>query len=293
MLDQVKKFSPHLVIMASWNFPHYMRIATYIRREGGYVLSGMDNQWRGTGKQWLGVLGSRVFLKPAIDNFLVAGDRQADFARRLGYDEVLHGLYAADVPSFAGGGSIDSRNREFLFAGRLSEVKGIRILLTAYEQYRTNTIQPWGLAIAGDGPLRNLVSDTPNVRYVGFVQLDHLPALMQSVRCLVLPSTFEPWGVVIHEAAAAGLPVICTYRCGAGSAFVRDGLNGLIIPPKVPQLTRALASLSNRSEAELNDMSQYSRQLSQLWTPSLLAAYLAHWMRENKLSNSVLRSRQQ
>ncbi len=46
----------------------------------------------------------------------------------------------------------------------------------------------------------------------------------------MLPSVYEPWGVVIAEAAATGLPVICTEACGASVEIVRTGYNGLVVP---------------------------------------------------------------
>ena len=64
------------------------------------------------------------------------------------------------------------------------------------------------------------------VEMLGFVQPDDLPAVLERAGCLVLPSRFEPWGVVVHEAAAAGLPIVCTPVCGAATRLVLDGYNG-------------------------------------------------------------------
>src|SRR5207248_6566651 len=100
--SHVSEFDPDWILMASWNYPHFMKIARRMRRRGKFVLSAMDNQWSGSGKQWLGVVTSRWNLKSAITTFLVAGDRQAQFARRLGYEDVLYGLYAAEITKFDG-----------------------------------------------------------------------------------------------------------------------------------------------------------------------------------------------
>ena len=45
-----------------------------------------------------------------------------------------------------------------------------------------------------------------------------------------MPSRYEPWGVAIAEAAAAGLPILCTEACGASVELVRPYYNGLIVP---------------------------------------------------------------
>ena len=117
-------FAPDCVLMSSWPFKHFMKLTKKLSRQGVLVISSMDNQWRGTIKQRFGVLSSRWFLKPSIHTFLVAGDRQAEFARKLGYDNVLYGLYAGEVERFISDTPISERPKYFLFVGRLVSVKG-------------------------------------------------------------------------------------------------------------------------------------------------------------------------
>ncbi|MDM8548995.1 glycosyltransferase family 4 protein [Desulfobacterales bacterium HSG2] len=269
----VTDFSPDCVLMCSWSFPHFMRITRKLRRQGVFVVSGMDNQWHGTIKQRLGVLSSRWFLKPSIDTFLVAGDRQAYFARKLGYDNVLYGYASAEVNRFITDLSINERPKNFLFVGRLISVKGVKNLTLAYRNYRKQTADPWGLQIVGTGELQYLLENVQGVKLLGFVQPDQLPVIMQNASCFVLPSFWEPWGVVIHEATASGLPVIATYPCGAVTAFVRDGVNGYLIPPRPEPLADAMLRISTCDDTELEQMSQASLTLAKLWTPQKLAEY--------------------
>lgn len=272
---EVGDFDPDWILMASWNFPHYMRIAKRMKARGKFVLSGMDNQWRGSGKQWLGVISARWNLKPAITTFLVAGDRQAQFARRLGYDDVLYGLYAADITKFADLHDTVTREQSFLFAGRLAPEKGIVQLLDAYRRYRIQSKNPWRLTVAGVGPLLELVRAEPGVDWIGFVDPKDLPALFRRAGCFILPSVWEPWGVVIHEAAAAGLPIVATYPCGATTTFVRDGVNGYVVSPRAVALTKAMHSISAATNEERSRMSLYSEKLAELWSPRLQAAYVS------------------
>jgi glycosyltransferase involved in cell wall biosynthesis len=79
--------------------------------------------------------------------------------------------------------------------------------------------------------------------------------------------------VVIHEAAAAGLPIIATYPCGATTMFVRDGVNGYIVSPKPQQLTWAMVRISAASQTVLERMSTTSFTLAELWNPAKLAEY--------------------
>src|SRR5690606_9041740 len=91
------RFSLHLVpdviLMSSWNYPYYMSIIKACRKFGSYVVSTFDGQWAGTFWQMLAIFISPFFLKPCIDNFFVPGDRQANFARKLGYNSPYLGYY--------------------------------------------------------------------------------------------------------------------------------------------------------------------------------------------------------
>ena len=277
--DVVIKFSPDCILMSSWNFSDYMKIAKTMRSKGVFVVSTMDHQWQGTLRQWVGVISSRWFLKPSIDCFLVPGDRQAYFARKLGYHKILYGMFAATVEEFYAGVPIGERDSSFLYVGRLSPEKGIENLLVAYEMYRQQCTAPWELKIAGTGNLKTLTVNRPGVKVFGFVQPRQLPKLMQSARALILPSLWEPWGVVIHEAAAAGLPVIATYNCGAVPAFVRDGINGFVVQPSPHDLKDAMLKLSSYETERLQNLGKASETLAGLWTPSKLAKYFVENLR--------------
>lgn len=269
----VLDFAPNCILMSSWPFKHFMKIAKMLKKKRVFVISCMDNQWHGTVKQWLGVLSSRWFLKQSIDNFLVAGDRQADFARKLGYDNVFYGLYAAEVNRFSSKISIAKRPKCFLFVGRLIPNKGLKNLIEAYKIYRERSSEPWGLKIVGEGELRYLLRAVSSAEYLGFVQPAKMPLIMENASCFVLPSLWEPWGVVIHEAASAGLPIIATYTCGATTNFVRDGVNGYVIPPRAKPLVESMLKISSCTSEELERMSQSSFIMAKLWTPRKLADY--------------------
>lgn len=267
------KFEPDCLLINSWSYPHYMRIAKKLRGKGVYVVSVMDNQWHSTLKQWLGIISSRWFLKPSIDSFLVAGDRQAWFAKKLGYEDIMFGCYAADIDRFQCNLPLSKRHKNFLFIGRLRDIKGIDILIDAYQSYRKRVETPWGLLVAGTGKMTPTINGIPGLEYLGFIPSSRLPLTLETARCLILPSRFEPWGVVIHEAAAAGLPIIATYSCGATTYFVRDGVNGYIIPTKVDKLTKSMCKISCLSDKELADMGNASIKLASMWNPRMLARY--------------------
>jgi glycosyltransferase involved in cell wall biosynthesis len=267
-----QELQPNTIFMASWNYPLYMKISRASRTHGTYVVSVFDRQWLSTVKQWLGVLTAALYLKPSIDNFFVAGDRQAAFAHKLGYSNPYQGYYCANTPRFAPVSEQPSRN--FIFVGRLVPVKGVDNLLAAYAQYRSTTPNPWNLLLCGRGELEVSCRNQPGVQVLGFMQPDELPAQLANASCLVLPSFFEPWGLVVHEAVTAGLAVIASHHVGAITYFVRDGQNGYIINPDTPSLLRAMRLVSEAEDSRLAAMRQTSLELAQLWTVDKWADYV-------------------
>jgi glycosyltransferase involved in cell wall biosynthesis len=263
LFNECKHLDIDCILMASWNFPQYMRIAKYWKKKGVKVISTFDGQWRCTIKQCIGIITSKIFLKPAIDNFFVPGDRQATFARKLGYKNPRQGLYCANSSLFTVQLNLV---KKFIFIGRLIGIKGVDLLLDAYADYRKTVLYPWDLIIVGEGAYKSKCESLAGVTVKGFMQPNELPTVLNDASCLILPSKFEPWGVVVHEAVLSGLLVICSNNVGSSTWFVRDGLNGLIINLDVSSLTKAMCYISQLNDKELSFKSQISRQLGELWT---------------------------
>ena len=182
-------------------------------------------------KKILGVLTRRIYLRPYFDAAFLPGERQRSFARKLGFrrNSVFEGFYSCDTTLFStAAGVSDTRSRSFLYSGRLVEDEGLLDLAEAYASYREQVSDPWPLVIAGAGPLDGHLSALAGVEIRGFLQPDALASLMRQSSFLVLPSHYEPWGVVVHEAAATGLGVIASSAVGAADLFVRHGGNGWI-----------------------------------------------------------------
>jgi len=142
----------------------------------------------------------------------------------------------------------------FLFVGRLIESKGLDVLLNAFERFRGGEL--W---IVGDGPLQGALNEAakadPRIRMLGYVEGKNLPAVYADVDALVLPSLYEPWGLVVHEGLANGLPVIVTDQVGSADDLVESGVNGYVVPAGSVEAFGA-------SMRDLASWSQEQRQLS-------------------------------
>jgi len=141
----------------------------------------------------------------------------------------------------------------YIYAGRLSPEKGIRTLLNAVQQIKTDA----ELVIAGSGELeqdlRQFVRDNNlnNVRFVGHLNTTELSALIQRAICTVVPSEwYENYSMIVLESLACGTPVIGA-RIGGIPEQVVHGENGLLFEPGdaaglAEQMQRLL---DNRAEA--------------------------------------------
>ena len=125
----------------------------------------------------------------------------------------------------------------FLYVGRLAEEKNVTGLLRAWLDYRQQG-GTWSLVLAGDGPereaIRALLAESPyrnEVHLPGHKSSRELIPFFAFARCFVLPSTREPWGLVVNEAMAASLPLIVSTRCGCAEDLVTEGENGLLFDP--------------------------------------------------------------
>jgi glycosyltransferase involved in cell wall biosynthesis len=126
--------------------------------------------------------------------------------------------------------------RRIVFSGRLAHVKRVDLLVDGFAAIAADRPE-WDLVIVGDGPLREkLMARVPEqlgerVRWLGFIDdQEVVSAVYRNCDLLVLPSDYEPWALVINEAAAAGLAVVASDAVGAAAELVRDGVNGSVFP---------------------------------------------------------------
>jgi glycosyltransferase involved in cell wall biosynthesis len=278
LLRELQRFQPHVTLIVGWEQAAYRRCARQLRGSSLRVVC-MDNQWLGTPKQFLGIASSRLYLRPYFDAAFLPGPRQMSFALRLGFvkERIFEGFYSADVNAFRKIDPLSAADAEgrnaFVFIGRLVPEKGIAELVEAYGSYRTAVADPWSLLVIGTGPLGPLLDRVPGIERAGFIEPPHMPAQLARASFLVLPSTFEPWGVTVHEATAAGLGCICTSTVGAGDAFVRDGANGRIVKPaSSAELAGALSWAHGRSAMQRAEVSRLSRLLAERFSPERWAA---------------------
>jgi glycosyltransferase involved in cell wall biosynthesis len=278
---RLEAFDPDVIVFSGWLVPSYRRVARRFANRAWRVMT-MDNCWLGNVRQRLGVVIGRAYVRPLADAVWVPGERQAILARKLGFEQhtILRGLYSCDQPVFLAARrsqETDERPlpRSFLFVGRFVPEKGLTTLVKAYMSYRKATTDPWPLVCCGAGPLRSQLEGKEGIIIKGFVQPSRLPAVLASAGCLVLASTFEPWAVVVHEAASAGLPILASEKVGAAVHLVQPNYNGFIFGNgDEAGLAASMKRISDMKSARREEMSQASLQLSRQFSPGLWADVL-------------------
>lgn len=289
LLALVKEFDPDAIVMSSWAYCKAYRAV--MKQAPSTVVRALylDNLWRGTPRQWLGRFTRRLYIAPVADCAMVASDRTEYFARQLGFGpaDVIRGSHCADVELFASpprsGAELVSRRR-FLYVGRLVDHKGADVLADAYRRYHASAVDPWQLDVVGTGPLDPLLRSQPGVVMHGFLQPSEVAELMRNVSCFVLTSHVEPYGVVVHEAAAAGLPILCTHFSGAAPTMVQDGANGWIVPAgDIPRWVDAMARMAALPAERLAAMSDTSRAISLRMSPATWALNLHEEIARRKI----------
>lgn len=272
--ERVRKFSPDVLIFTGWHVRAYRHVAKKHARRCLRVMT-MDNCWDATLKQWVGVLSAQYFVRPLADAVWLPGERQAVFARRMGFKQraILRGLYACDYQHM--GAPYLQRiqaqlpvPRRFIYVGRFVPEKGIHTLVQAYERYRELQPDPWPLVCCGAGPLQSLLERKPGISVKGFVQPQDLASELAGAGCLVLPSEFEPWALVVHEAASAGLLILASEKVGAAVHLVQPNHNGFIASRgDLAELAAFMSRISSMDDARLEKMSRASHDLSQQFSP--------------------------
>jgi glycosyltransferase involved in cell wall biosynthesis len=299
LIARLDAFVPDVMIFGGWHVPAYRKAAREFAGRCWRVMT-TDSCWLATLKQRVGIWISPFFLHPIADAIWVPGERQANFARKLGFEQrvILRGVYACDQPALEAvhmGRLSELRPvpRAFLFVGRFVPEKSLETLVKAFRIYRESNPDSWPLVCCGAGPLRSIIEGEDGILVQGFVQPEKMPGVFRSAGCLILPSLFEPWALVVHEAASAGLLVIASEEVGAVPHLVQPGYNGFICGSRdAGALARLMSRVSALSDERLDEMSRasflLSRQFSpKRWADTVLDSYDALWAYRAEVNSSA------
>ncbi|MFC7338118.1 glycosyltransferase family 4 protein [Haloferula chungangensis] len=252
----------------------YMLMLVWSRLTGRRVTMFAESWYPGRkGMDW----AKGLFLRGVTHRCFVSGVLARDhFVKRLGFPEsaVFAGYSVVDNDHFAAGHASRKSNspdfvrdekgrRILLCVARFAEEKSLELLVAAFKQSKLS--ESWKLVLVGGGPLKDKLAEASvgaPIELRDWLDYDSLPDLYASASCFVLPSNFEPWGLVVNEAMAAGLPILLSDAVGGAPDLLRVGENGWSFPSGDESALRTkLDQLAESPPERLAEMGACSRQI--------------------------------
>jgi glycosyltransferase involved in cell wall biosynthesis len=238
----LRRFGPDVVVSSEYG-PATWRALAWCRRSGRrLVVMSELTPWSDAMLSRLQLRVHRV-LAPRVDGFVVFSSQGVERLRRMAVDpgRVEVSVQSADLEAFRAVGAARSHAARgpgpvrVVCVGRLVPDKNLALLIEVFAECGFSSGEA-ELELCGTGPLEGELRELAArlgvaVRFRGFVAPSELPAVYASADVLALVSTYEPFGVTVREAAAAGLPVICSERAGAAGDVAVDGENAVVVDP--------------------------------------------------------------
>ncbi len=260
VFKHLKKFSPDVVVVNGFNPTHLYSVlyAILARRALVPMTDGTE-----ASERTLTLLHRtvRYLVYRRSDAYIAASNGGRALYRGYGIapERCFLSCLCTDNEAFAVAQRGPPKQYDFIFSGRMEPVKNPLFALNVVINVARRLQRKISILFIGAGSLETLLQDAAErhadlieTRFAGFATQAQLPGLYQSARILLLPTRWDPWGMVINEACAAGLPVIVTPAAGAAGDLVRDQENGYVSEPNLELWTVQAARL-------LSDAQLYAR----------------------------------
>jgi glycosyltransferase involved in cell wall biosynthesis len=278
VVEALDRLQPSAVCINGWAVSEAVAALNWCRsnRRRGILMSETFESSRNPLKTYVKQRRVRQF-----DAALVGGRLHTGYLASLGFPphRVEIGYDVVDNQHFSRAGSpyVGVPEKRYMFANtRFLPRKGIDALLRAYARYRALEARqprngaPWHLVISGSGEMEKSWKDlaeqlrvADTVHWPGFLHYQDLPSVYRSAGVFVHPARQEPWGLVVNEAAAAGLPLIVGSRVGAACELVRDGENGFLVDPDdIEPFANLLVRITRMTDAERASMGEASERIA-------------------------------
>ncbi len=270
LIDLVRGIDAQAIFCSGWIDEGYIATMQAVPFDVNRVLIS-DNAFMGSLKDRASSLRAKSKFKRLFDYAFVSGEPQRVYAEKMGFkrNEIFKGFYTADEAAFASLKTANEKGdfpKRLVYAGRYLEFKGIFDLWTAFTEIHP---KGWELHCVGTGDLWDQRVEHPSIFHHGFLQPSEMKEFMAKGGIFVLPSHKEPWGVVVHEFAAAGFPLLLSDKVNAATAFLNEGQNGFAFKAKNKKdLQRVLSDVVNLPDTTLLKMAEESRELGQSMTVS-------------------------
>jgi glycosyltransferase involved in cell wall biosynthesis len=310
-VEALARDQPDAIGLVGYARPESMAAARWARREGRPAILMSESQAIDRPHAWWKELIKmrRVRL---FDAGLVGGPTHRDYLVELGMpaNKIAFGYNAVDNDFFASKAdkwraSPTSRTGlpegpYFLTVCRFSSEKNLVSLIRAFARYReqSDPLTAWQMVLCGDGPdstdVHRAIAQSGcewAIHCTGFVQADPLSRYYAHAGAFVLPSVSEPWGLVVNEAAASGLPLLISSRAGCADTLVPEpeGTTGKRFDPlDLEKMTESLHWMAALGDDERRAMGSRASRVVASWGPDRFAT---GWLEALRYARSGLKRR--
>jgi glycosyltransferase involved in cell wall biosynthesis len=292
----LRKASPDAILCGGYNYLASWQSLLWARRHRVPFSLWVESTTRDlrSGSHLVNFLKAKFMQQCAA--FVVPGKASFEYVMSYGAPEesIFTAPNAVDTDFFAGRAqavredaathrrTLRLPSRFFLFVGRLVRDKGVFDLIQAYGALAPELRAEIGLVLVGDGAARTDLEQQAKmiapgtVCLPGFAQREELASYYALAEMLVFPTHSDPWGLVVNEAMACGLPIVSSVVAGCVADLVEDGWNGRVVAAgDAQQLALAMEELAN-NPAQRFQMGQRSHQRILHYSPEACAAGIAN-----------------
>ena len=288
LIEQLTELNPDVVAVNGWaTRTSYIAVAWAKKNGRSTILLSESNENDAKRSVFREAIKRLVVSK--FDAALVGGAQHKDYLRNLGMSDhqIFMGYNVVDNDNFANAAvsqvyatreNLSLPSRFALASCRFSEKKNVLRLLDAFATTAADR-NDIDLVLLGDGALKPEILKKveslgleERVSLPGFVGYKQLPSIYAAATFFIHIPTHEQWGLVVNEAASAGLPLIVSEQCGSHSELLKHGENGLsVCAYDLESISSALSDLAGASRETLEKMSAASRTIMTNWSPRKFA----------------------
>jgi 1,2-diacylglycerol 3-alpha-glucosyltransferase len=300
---KLNQFSPSSVLVPGWYTAPAIAAALWARVHGRRSILMSETTEQDHNRVWWKESIKRFLIRLLFDFGVAGGKPHIRYLTQLGlpahriaryYDVVDNQFYQQQTDQareFSSHSQIaDLPRNYFLYVGRLAPEKNVQATLQAFAKYRQSG-GTWSFVFVGDGSERPALERqsqelgvAEHVLFAGLKTSKETIAYYAFAGCFVLPSIREPWGLVVNEAMASGLPLIVSNRCGCAEDLVEHGSNGYLFDPANDgDLVDRMLTVSTSSEAALGAMRRRSREIISDYSPEHWASEVARVIQDKRL----------
>lgn len=242
-------------------------------------FQGETKKWTGTAGLMRRVLSyaEALRIRNQVSFVLAIGNRGVQWYSTTGYprDKIFEWGYFTQPPAINVLTQLSNKTR-FIFAGRISQEKGVRELIGAMRCLDQSAFE---LHVLGSGPLENEIRQRTQgldaFKFHPSVPIGQVPAMLSQMDYLILPSTGKDgWGAIVNEALQCGVPCIVSRNAGASDLIIDERMGRTFDPQQPGRLLSILKEIVTNDHRPNFAQREYIKGQAITFSPEAGASYL-------------------